>query len=100
MPIPVVPEAIGAGLSQRLVTVQQRNVMQPLIYVLGTISVFDVLSLKLYPTFALPGLIMLIAVLAVTLSAYIYFALRDPDRLQSEKYQLEMHQMRYSHQIQ
>jgi phosphotransferase system glucose/maltose/N-acetylglucosamine-specific IIC component len=77
------------NLTEGITSVQQRNVLQPLIYLLGVVGTFGLFLVKLLPQFALASFILFVVCLLFALVFYCYFAFTTPDRLQTETFQLK-----------
>lgn len=80
-------------LTQGITSARHKNVLQPLLWILGVSGAFLLFFVKLSPAFALACFIVFVVLLAYALVAYGYFGVTAPDRLQTETFQLK--KMRY-----
>lgn len=84
----------GATGAQAAMQVGTRSVLNPLLWLCGICSTFIVGAVTAAGLDASPWLVAALAFLSaapvfVALWAYIYFAVKDPDRLQSEPFRIE-----------
>lgn len=72
----------------RLETVRVKTALNPLLWLVGLTTPLALLAASVVPDQAVRLALLAFAALPVvaTISAYIYFAIKDPDRLQSEEH--------------
>jgi hypothetical protein len=90
-----VEEIVKTGLS-RLDVVRVRSVVNPLLWLVGLTMPFSVLAAVLVDGQLLKLIFLGFSGVSIisTLIAYFIFMFRDPDRLQSEEYQLRQRELR------
>ena len=90
-----VEEIVKTGLS-RLDVVRVRSVVNPLLWLVGLTMPFSVLAAVLVDGQLLKLIFLGFSGISIvsTLIAYFIFMFRDPDRLQSEEYQLRQRELR------
>jgi hypothetical protein len=83
------------GIANRATSVRVRNILSPLLWLCAISSPLGLVGLlSTDPKFSTIFSILILAPLILSLVAYVYFALRDPQRLQSEEYLLREAQIR------
>jgi hypothetical protein len=84
-------DALKVLLREGLATVKHRTVVQPLLWLCGTISLgCFVISVLVKDIWLQRGLFLVgLVPIALFVFSYIYFMFKDPDRLHSEDFQLK-----------
>lgn len=88
------PEEAFRSWTSRAGTVKVRNVLNPLLWMMALVFPTSALAVHLlrdHAIFAAVFAALAAAPVLVSLLAYLILIFRDPDRLQSEEYQLRHH---------
>lgn len=84
------------SLVSRLGVIRTRSVLNPVLWLMSVVLVVLVPAAGVAGFTSAVGLVFIAVALLVVLvavAAYIYFALRDPDRLQSEEFVLKQQEL-------
>jgi hypothetical protein len=81
-------ERIGIRSQSHIERVQVKNVMNPLLWICGLVSTPSAIAVAVSSAPTWVPMALATVPVAVALLAYIYFMFTQPDRLQSEGYQL------------
>lgn len=78
----------GARRQSSIESVAVKNAMNPALWICGLISAPATISLAFSPNPSWVHIVLALGPVAVALGGFVYFMLREPDRLQSESFQL------------
>lgn len=78
----------ASRLQSSIERVSVKNALNPVLWVCGLVSVPATLALGFAPNPSWVHATLAIAPVGVALFAYLYFMIQEPDRLQSESFQL------------
>jgi hypothetical protein len=84
------------NLERAVARVTTRSALNPILWLAGIVSPLSLTLAAIWASdLALWFLVIGALPVAVSIFAYIYFMIRDPDRLQSEEYNLERHRIEH-----
>jgi membrane protein YdbS with pleckstrin-like domain len=79
---------IGTRSQSSFERISVKNALNPILWICGVVGVPSLVMIGYAPNPSWVHITLVIAIVAVALFAYLFFLFSDPDRLQSESYQL------------